>query len=258
MGSTKASKSNITAVVSDIHIPHHDTEVWGAFKKWVADVKPSRIVVLGDFIDLNAVSSYTKSPSSSPYISPEMKTFVKEANWLYQYVSQLDVVEGNHEARFNKRISEALGYAADGLVGLTLKEQLFAMGLNPNINYYVESTKFRGLTIGQFLLRHGDKQAGRVAAKNIASIRIDKSLGESELVGHHHAMQYICRTNGKKTVMALVNPCMTLDHEYAVGAQWVRGFTILDHVTPSWVTPYPVVVNEGKFAYAGKVYSGKK
>lgn len=248
--------TEITAIVSDIHFPDHDKAVWGAFKKWVADVQPTRVVVLGDFIDLAAISRFSKSPKQSPYIAPEIKQSVKEFNWLKQHVDNLDIVFGNHEARYDSKLAECFGYAADGLVGLTLKEQLFAQGLNKNIKVYSESTHFRGINIGQFLLRHGDKQAGRVSGKNIASIRLDKSLGESEIVGHHHTMQYVCRTNGDKCVMALVNPCMTVDHEYAVGAQWVRGFTILEQVTKDWVTPHPIVVHKGKFAYGGKVYSG--
>lgn len=253
-----SKKSKITAIVSDIHFPDHDKEVWGAFKAWVKDVKPHRVIVLGDFIDLAAISRFGKSPKDSPYVAPEMKMFIKEANEIKQYVNRMDVVAGNHEARFDIKLGESLGYAALGLQGLSLKEQLFALGLDTDINYYVESTKWRGLTVGQFLLRHGDKQAGRVSAKNIASLRIDKSLGDSEIVGHHHTMQYVCRTNGDKIAMALVNPCMTIDHEYAVGSQWVRGFTVLEEVNPQWVTPYPIVIHKGKFSYGGKVYSGKR
>jgi predicted phosphodiesterase len=252
------SRSKITAIISDIHFPHHDKEVWGAFKKWAVDIKPNHIIVLGDFIDLSAISRFAQSPGASPYIAPEMKLFIKEINYLTQFSSKITIIGGNHEIRFDKRIAETFGYAADGLVGFSLKDQLYVLGLSKDIEYFTESTKFRGLTVGQFLLRHGDKQAGRVAAKNIASLKIDKSLGESEIVGHHHTMQYVCRTNGDKIAQAIVNPCMTIDHEYAVGSQWVRCFTILEEVSKDFVTPYPVVIHKGKFSYGGKVYSGKR
>jgi predicted phosphodiesterase len=253
--SSKTLNSGIIAIVSDIHFPHHDKAVWKAFKKWAAYVKPKRIIILGDFVDLEAISRFGKSPGSTPYVVNELKLFIQEANWLAT-IAQVDIVFGNHEARFDKKVAEAFGYAANGLLGLTLKDQLYFQGLDNHIKIYEESTKFRGIQIGQFLLRHGDKQAGRVAAKNIASIKLDKSLGDSEIVGHHHAMQYVCRTNGPKIAQAIVNPCMTIDHEYAVGNQWVRGFTILEEVSKDFVTPYPVVIHQGKFAYGGRVYNG--
>ena len=51
---------------------------------------------------------------------------------------------------------------------------------------------------------------------------------------------------------------MTGDHEYNKDPDWQRGFTILELYGPDnmFASPYLVIMNDGHFAYRGKVYDG--
>lgn len=254
--------SKIVAIVSDIHFPYHDKFAWKAFKKWVARVKPYRIIILGDALDMEAVSRFAKKPKSDPYVISEIKMFANEVNWLYQYCQNIDIVGGNHEARLENKINDALGYAANGLVGLTVEEQLYAQGMNKKVKYYNESVNFRGLKVGGCLLRHGDRQSGGKFGngKHVAANRLEKSMGQNEVIGHTHRLQFFTKTAGGRTAWAISNGCMSQDHSYNLDPDWQRSFVILEVFgsNDSQCTPYPVLIQDGKFSWGGVLYNGKE
>ena len=49
-------KSDVVAIISDIHFDLHHEPTWKAFRKWHADTKPAKTIVLGDFVDLGMMS----------------------------------------------------------------------------------------------------------------------------------------------------------------------------------------------------------
>lgn len=94
---------------------------------------------------------------------------------------------------------------------------------------------------------------------HIAANRVNKNLGASEVVGHHHRAQLFARSAGGRTAVVIANPCMTGDHEYAPDADWQRGFTILETFGEGHglATAYPIVMHDGAFAWSGRLYDGR-
>lgn len=252
----------ITAVISDLHFPYVNKKSWRAFKKWVVHVKPYRIVILGDALDVESISKYGKSPNKSPYLANEIKEFVDEVNWLYKYCKNIDIVQGNHELRLESKIAESLGYAAKGLAGLSIKEQLYLQGMNTAVKYHKESTSFRGLMVGGVLLRHGDKQSGGKYGhgKHVAATRLEKSMGQNEIIGHTHRLQMFTKTAGGRTAFAISNGCMSADHDYVLDPDWAQSFIILEVFgsNDSMCTPYPVLIQQGKFSWGGVLFNGSE
>lgn len=254
--------SKLVAIVSDIHFPHHNKAAWAAFKKWVRINKPYRIIIDGDVIDAESVSRFSKDIHSDPYLVNEIKLCVSELNWLHKYCKNIDMMEGNHCARLFLKLKDTLGYAAKGLKGLTLEEQLYAHGLNPDIKYYKESVKFKGIMVGGVLIRHGDRQAGGRFGhgKHVAAARLEKSMGQDEVIGHTHRLQMFTKTGIDKTAFAISNGCMSNDHPYNLTPDWQKSFVILEVYGShdEYCTPYPVLIRKGKFSWAGTVYSGNE
>ena len=118
-------------------------------------------------------------------------------------------------------------------------------GLDKRCKWLKEDTKFRGVHCGPFLLRHGHNQARGFGGggKHLAANRIMKSLGDSEIFGHHHRAQLFCQTARGKTAIAISNPCMTGDHDYDTDPNWQRGFTILELYGPNnkYATPHLII-----------------
>jgi len=71
-------KSQLVAIVSDIHFDLHDVPTWHAFRKWHKDVKPDKTVFLGDFIDLGMMSRYSQGKDDPLFAIPQIKAFIKE------------------------------------------------------------------------------------------------------------------------------------------------------------------------------------
>jgi predicted phosphodiesterase len=256
----QSGKSEVVAIISDIHFDLHDVPTWNAFRKWHKKARPKKTIILGDFLDLGMISRYAIGKKNPLFVVPQIKCFVKEANELAKECGELIVVEGNHDERWAKYILGTVPFALRDTIGLTLKEQCIAQGLTKKVTWLQEDTKFKGLQCGPYLLRHGHNQARGFGGggKHLAANHIDKSLGDNEIFGHHHRAQLHCKTARGKTAIAVANPCMTGDHDYDVDPNWQRGFTILElyGADNKFATPHLIIVQNGHFAYNGVVYDG--
>jgi predicted phosphodiesterase len=253
-------KAEVVAIVNDIHFDMHDVPTWRAFRKWHKDVRPSKTVILGDFLDLGMVSRYAIGQDDPLFVIPQIKCFVQEANELIKECKELVVVEGNHDDRWRRYVLGSIPYTLKGSIGLTLKEQCFAQGLTTKVKWVCEDVKVRGVQCGPFLLRHGHNQSKGFGGggKHLAANRIMRSLGDNEIFGHFHRAQMHCQTAQGKTAIAIANPCMTGDHSYDIDPNWQRGFTVLDLYGPGnkYATAHLIVSQDGHFSYNGVVYDG--
>lgn len=250
--------SKIYAVCSDIHFDLQDRACWAAFRAWHRDISPDRTIILGDFLDFGMLSRYTQSPNDPIFAIPQIQMFVREANALALESKEVVVVEGNHDERWSKILGVNPQFLK-GAKGLTLEDQCRVQGLSPNVKWFREDVEHKGVKCGPFMLRHGHKQSGRFGgAKHLSSNRLDKTLGQSEVFGHHHRAQMFCKTSYGKTAIAIANPALTGGHEYAPDADWQQGFTVLEVFGKgeSQCTPHLIVMSDGAFAWGGKVYDG--
>lgn len=247
------------AVVSDIHFDQHHRAGWAAFSEWHRREVPDEVVFLGDMLDFGMLSRYLQEADAPVKAIPQITLFVREANRLARRGSIVTVQEGNHDERWAKAIG-ANPVALDGALGLSLHAQCLAHGLDEDIQWRREGSRHTAHRVGPFHLRHGHNQAGRFGgAKHIAANRLAKSLGRSEVVGHHHRAQLFAQTCDGETVVAIANPCLTHDHAYAVSPDWQRGFTLIETFGPGekHATAFPIVMtDDGRFAYGGRLYDG--
>lgn len=251
------TRSKTVAMVSDIHIPHHMPAEWQAFRLWHADARPTVTIINGDFLDLEQLSTFDKDPSSSIRVIPEIQAFVREANALAAECGTLHIIEGNHEARWGKAMKDLAGRLY-GAVGLTLREQCRAQGLDASVQWHIEDQHWRGMEVGQMTIRHGHLDAGRFGGgEHIAASLLKKTLGRSITVGHHHTVQMIVTRNDRgELVQASCNGTFEKPAGFAPNNKWVYGFHIYEKCDPDWCTVHPIVIEKGRFGYGGKVYNG--
>ncbi len=250
-------KSIVVAIVSDVHFPHHHRGAWAAFREWHAVARPYWTICNGDMIDLAGLSRYDKA-GDEPLPSEEIAVAVRELNALAAECTKLTFMEGNHEDRFARLLAGVPANVLAGLRGLTLREQMLAHGLSKRVEWVRETPQSAGISVAQFVVRHGHKQSGRFGGGvNPAVNRLNKSLGVSEVIGHHHVAQHAVRAAHGRVAHAIANPCMEAMQSYAGSdATWPLGFTILE-VLPGWqhATPHLVVMDpRGAFALNGRAY----
>lgn len=247
-------------VVSDIHFPIHHERGWAAVKQFAADVKPERVIAAGDIVDLQVLSSFDPDEQCVVDVSREIKMGANELNEISQN-SELDVVPGNHEDRWDRAILGKKYLALRGCSGLGLEDQFRAQGLRSDAKWRRETAASPFLPLGKnaliILHGHNQKNSGTsIAVKNAA-----RFAGVSTLVGHHHRAQLHTHTVLGKTHISIANPHLSNHHEYMKTPNWQRGFTFLEFYGHSRLrdctkfTPHLIIMDEnGSFCWNGKVY----
>lgn len=255
--------SHLVAVVSDVHFPNQHVAGWATFREWHAEHKPKLTIVLGDMLDLGMLSVYPQGSEDPVYVVDQIRLAVREINGLAAEAGRVIYVPGNHSERWEKALIGKNAQALRGAIGLSLKEQLYAQGLSPEVRWVEESGTNAGVWIGRrcLLARHGHKQAGRFGTANVSAKLLRETPGVSTIVGHHHRAQFQCQTVLGKTHFAMANPHLSGSHEYNPSPDWQRGFTAMYFYGRSRLrdcehfTPYTVVMDDaGRFVYNGKVY----
>lgn len=96
-----------TAVIPDCHIPWHDVKAWALALKAIREIQPDRVVILGDFIDCLAISTFPKSPDRVHHLRYEVETGEACLDELMEAApeAEIDFLEGNHEHRMSKYLA---------------------------------------------------------------------------------------------------------------------------------------------------------
>ena len=251
------------ALASDIHFPKHHRALWEGFKRWHKDVRPALTVLAGDVVDLGALSDFPPEEDENLDVAREMRMAAKEINSLE---GPKTVLPGNHEKRFHRALKGKLAPQLRGMLGLTFSEQMHAQGLRKdNVTWVFESSRVHGLWLGKksLLVRHGDNQF-KFGPKHLAAAMLQKTPNASQVIGHCHRAQIMCRTSLGHTTVAVTNPTMQLPQEFAKDADWQHGFSYFEFwggkrlQDCKYFTPYLVIAQrDGSFSYGGKVYGGK-
>lgn len=92
--------------VPDTHVPYHDRAAWGVMMQCARRVKPTQVVILGDFLDFYQASDHEKNPQRCTSIRHD----VDMANALLDELDALGAsvklyIEGNHERRLTRYLT---------------------------------------------------------------------------------------------------------------------------------------------------------
>jgi len=90
-------------ILSDTHFPFHNKNYWNWIKKIKDQVKPTRVIHIGDLVD-NA-SIQVERPADPNVESPvfELASAKKEIRKLEKLFPQMDILFGNHDLRIMRR-----------------------------------------------------------------------------------------------------------------------------------------------------------
>lgn len=94
-------------VCNDVHVPFHDVFAWRAFILRLADVRPDRLVINGDFADFAAVSMHDDG-TPRPQFAEEIDAVVSELRGLRKIMGRRPIhyCEGNHEDRYRRFVGK--------------------------------------------------------------------------------------------------------------------------------------------------------
>lgn len=250
-------------VEPDTHIPEHDRQAIDAVEQYAADERWDGWVHLGDLIDNEAISDFSRDYPRKRMSAPTVREQFDAGNdWLDKHLSIVGannpdlkkvLIEGNHEYRTERYADRNPELA--GIVnveeGLRLKDR--------GIEYVRFWSKGDLYKIGKLYLGHGVYTVQNHAAKHV------REYGCNLLYGHCHDIQahYIRRRGSNHPLMAQSVGCLCkYDQLYMRGRpmNWMLAFAVVMAFPDGSFQHQVVPIINGRFVGPtnGKVYKGSR
>ena len=117
-------------IIPDTHRPFHDKRAYALMLKVAVDIKPSEIVILGDYADFYSVSSHSRDPRIFSMLTDEIVDVLfglEELDQLFPDAKKV-FIQGNHENRLERYLCDK----APALFGVTDTRFLLEINDRPN------------------------------------------------------------------------------------------------------------------------------
>lgn len=250
---TRPDKSKTAVILPDLQVPYHDEQAVSVALQIIKDIKPDKIVLLGDALDLSAWGRYVQRPEYATATQDAIITLHKLLATLrtMNRTAEIVVMAGNHE----KRMENMLLQNAQAAYGLKRADQLtnwpvmsvpFLAAFDTLDVEYVDGYPASRYWINERLqVRHGN--IARPAGKTVLAVNNDERV--STIFGHIHrienawgtknvydggrmnaawAIGCLCRIDGHvpSTKSAVDQRTMQPIQNYE---NWQQGFAVVDY-----------------------------
>jgi len=241
-------------IVGDIHCPEQDDLALKAVFNLMRDVKFDGLINLGDYMDFNSISKFSKGKHKT-LEGLRLKNDYIKGNAILDVFDELlpqgaekHFMTGNHEVRIKSVIEEYP--MLDGLFSfeecLKLKERGY------NVYEHNELVKFGRLNVVH----------GIYCSANPAKVHATKLLS-NVLCGHLHSpeMALIHSPAKEISVVAYICGCLcSMAPEYMAGkpSNWSQGIAVLYLMPDNQFDVNLIRIVKHKFIFNGKLYDGNK
>lgn len=235
-------------VIPDTHRPRHDSKAVELVHKVGRDLKPDIVTILGDYIDAESLSTFSKDPDRHQMLKDEVDDVNRGLNEFDRYYpsARKIYIQGNHEYRFEKYIRDkapalfSLAYLPDML-------KLKARGWE-----YVKYGKH--IKIGKLIFTHGT-----ISRQNTAAAMLNK-YEHSVCFGHVHKIEESLKVNALGEAHVAFTPGWLGDIDQVDYikdfANWQLGFALVYHMADGNFFHSTHKIISGKCVVNGKLYCG--
>jgi len=206
-----------TAIIPDIHIPAEDKKAVRWAVRTLKQQNPKHVILLGDVLNLDSVSRFSKSLKDQLALPIELQRARKFLHWLAEQFpsARFTYLYGNHEARLYRYLLNHAAVLAElpelrlrHLLGIPDKWQTLDYG-----DYVME----QGV-----LLQHG-KKWGRTACRQ------NLMFGCNSIQGHSHRVSLVQhgRPDGSVIYAAELGCLCSIKQSYTSLNDWSHACGIL-------------------------------
>ena len=259
---SRAAKAEVvrTIVISDAHRRYVSQPAWSCALGIIRDVKPQRVVLNGDIMEVESLSRHPKSRPDLARLSEEYYDANVGLDEVQNAAPSSDIyyVEGNHENRVTRFAAE---YGElDGMLSVPV-----SLYITPKADYHRETVQLRGIhwvplsmqpfTVGAAAYLHGVFESLYHAA--MTAQHLGPKCGSRVLItGHMHGWQSFASPSG-----FVAYACPWLGDETAhVFRAYVKGrprpwhLGVL-HVEECGedVTVTPIFIRNGRALFGGRI-----
>lgn len=240
-------------IVGDVHVPEQDDATMNAVFKLMKNEVFDGIINIGDFMDFNSISRFSKGKNKT-LEGKRLKNDYIKANAILDTFDKLlpknaekYFLQGNHEFRLNALIEEFP--MLDGL--FDLESCLYLKERGYQVYPHNEIVKFGRLNIVH----------GIYCSANPAKVHATKLLS-NVLCGHLHSpeMALIHSPAKEVSVVGYVNGCLcSMSPEYMQGkpSNWSQGIAILYLLPDGQFDVVLIRIVKHKFVFNNVLYNGK-
>jgi predicted phosphodiesterase len=247
-------------VLADLHIPYSHKPDLACAKGVIREVKPDALHLLGDIMEMEALSRHPKSKPDLTRLSEEYYATNVELDDLQNCAENAEVYyeEGNHCARAARFACE-FG-PLDGM--LSVPQSLY---IEPRGDYHRETAQLRGIrwiplsmqpfVVGEVAYLHGVFESRFHAQANADSLA-PRHGAQVTISGHMHGFQAAESAAGFRAYACpwLGDDKAAVFRAYVKGRPkpWSRGLLIVEEAGPS-VTVTHVAIEKGRALFLGRV-----
>jgi predicted phosphodiesterase len=242
------SAGRTTFVISDMHIPFHDPEVWAAKMAIIKRLRPEVVVIIGDLFDFYAASSFPKNPTRKFRVIDEVNEGLPLLDELEALrVPNVFYLEGNHEERLGRAVV-SMAPALHGMVK-TLPE----IARIAERGWHWIPYK-RSISIGKMRFSHDFTRCGVNAARQSLL-----DVGKSITFGHTHRLGVAYQGTIEDGSHVALNVGHGSDlrqvdymHRDRALRDWQHGCGIIDEDERGFVWPQAVAIIDGAARVRGE------
>lgn len=236
--------------VPDTHTPWHDVKAWKVLLDFAHDFKPNEIVVLGDFFDIAVCSDFAKDPTRVPQLLSEETgpgSELLEDLLLTAETEKLVFLEGNHEARIRRYVSER----APAFANRFSTKELLQLPAKTHFVPYGVGAIYR---MPGWVATHGS-----IFNKHVAWSML-QAFGCNVIFGHVHRYQHYTSRNVEAQVLQAITPGWLGDVEKAGAyqrdavSQWNHGFAFAGWRRNGTAFMQGVLIQDGEAVVGNKLY----
>jgi len=251
---SKNNKFEIALFFPDSHIPHHNESVCKSILKLMSDVKFDKFIIMGDYMDLNCISHWTKNKHKTLELKRLKSDYIIGNSLLDEFDKRLPkncdkhFLKGNHEEWADQLIEEIP--ALEGLV--EPKTMLFLKERNYKVLEYNQLLK-----LGRLYVTHGIYAGTNPIKKHLDELKVNI------LHAHVHTLGMRLSSSQARSIAFAgysVGCACDLSPDYMRNRPngWTHGFAIGYFYPNGFFDVQLIRIVEGKFVFANKVYDGNK
>ena len=232
-------------VLPDIHLGDEDIRALALAFQIIKDEKPDEVILIGDVLEMEAVSRWPKNSPEVKYLKDEFKKGNAFLDKLQSLTKKVTYIEGNHSLwvrdYINNKCPELFGLL-DLETGLKLKERKIEL-IPHGIPYVVGKKIFiHGLYTGKHhAMKHGE------------------IFGKSITYGHLHSYQSATVVSYDRSIRATCIGCLCkLDKKFLKGkpTNWTHGIQINYFFPDGTFSEYFIEFINYRTVWKDKVYNG--
>lgn len=249
-----------TLVWSDVHFPFQDSRAVEILRQVARDLKPERLVCMGDVMDFWEISDHRGPANGEPDLQATIDAGVSHLSDMVALSGAQDAIflGGNHEDRWERLLDKAAHDVRFRQLlrlpkvkrALEFKEVVGFEDLGYAYQPYMEGRPY--LENGTLLYTHGSLTSSHVAKTTL------EKYGKNVIFGHMHRIQNYTKRDLKGQEGGWCIGCLsTLDPHYEIFANWHQGFAVVTwkKLDGTWIFNVEQVrIHDGVAVWRDKVY----